>query len=433
MKLGQIKVVIGAAALAVAGSFGPAATAAELQLAPAEPAAARPGVDFVYFDPELRGLLDSAAEPLDELQQIAMVDEPLPPTAPHPLVDALSRGLRQYEADWGALPAITIPDGPLLKSGSSGSRVELLRTRLGLPAPGGYDSELTERIEQYQRVHGLGVPDGIAGKTTIASLNLGPQHYLRRIAINIERASRLPAQGALDRYVLVDSGDAKAYLFQRDSIADSMRVVVGAAGSQTPLMAVLMRSALARPYWNVPADMIAESIAARVLRQGVSYLARGRYEVFSHWNSEGRLLDPEDVDWNQVAAGGTDIHVRQRPGPGNAMGEMKFEMPNRLGIYLHDTPGKQLFRQADRWVSNGCVRLEDYRRFASWVFEQAPQPGSEPEQAFELERPMPVFLTYFTVEPGGGGVIFRDDPYGHDAAASAGPAFDTPTLVASAR
>jgi murein L,D-transpeptidase YcbB/YkuD len=99
------------------------------------------------------------------------------------------------------------------------------------------------------------------------------------------------------------------------------------------------------------------------------------------------------------------------------MGEMKFEMPNDYGIYLHDTPVKELFTQDDRWLSNGCVRLEDYRRFASWVFGNVPRTSSESEQIIPLPRPVPIYMTYFTVSPAAGGVIFRPDPYGFDALA----------------
>ena len=99
------------------------------------------------------------------------------------------------------------------------------------------------------------------------------------------------------------------------------------------------------------------------------------------------------------------------------MGEMKFEMPNDYGIYLHDTPTKEKFA-GDRWISNGCVRLEDYRRFATWVFGRMPPVSSSREQVIPLPRPVPVFMTYLTVAPGGeGGVIFRPDPYGFDALA----------------
>ena len=126
------------------------------------------------------------------------------------------------------------------------------------------------------------------------------------------------------------------------------------------------------------------------------------------------------------------IRVRQLPGPWNSMGNMKFETPNDYGIYLHDTPRKELFAKEDRWISNGCVRLEDYRRFATWVFGRVPQPSSAREQRLDLPRPVPVFMTYMTVTPSRGqsGVIFREDPYGFDALAM--PQMFGPGTVASA-
>ena len=99
------------------------------------------------------------------------------------------------------------------------------------------------------------------------------------------------------------------------------------------------------------------------------------------------------------------------------MGEMKFEMPNDYGIYLHHTPVKENFAKDDRWISNGCVRLEDYRRFASWVFPRPPQPTQQYEQVIQLPQPVPVYMTYLTVEPTAGGVVFRADPYGFDTLA----------------
>ena len=99
------------------------------------------------------------------------------------------------------------------------------------------------------------------------------------------------------------------------------------------------------------------------------------------------------------------------------MGKMKFEMPNDYGIYLHDTPHKELFAKSDRWLSNGCVRLQDYRRFAGWVFGHVPQPASPPEQQFGCRGPVPIYLTYLTVAASPNGVTFRPDPYGLDALA----------------
>ena len=96
------------------------------------------------------------------------------------------------------------------------------------------------------------------------------------------------------------------------------------------------------------------------------------------------------------------------------MGEMKFEMPNDFGIYLHDTPLKEKFN-GDRWISNGCVRLEDYRRFAGWVGVPSDAPGRE--QYIPLPKPVPIYMTYLTVAASGNGVVFRPDPYGFDALA----------------
>ena len=156
--------------------------------------------------------------------------------APNRMFTDLARGLQQYQSTWGQLPQVKIPAGVAIKRGSTGKRVSLLRTRLGL-APGGYDEQLAQVIAGYQRVHGLGSGDGIVGKATIASLNLGAAHYARRIAINMERAYRLPAARTFDRYVVVDSGAAETYLFDRDRVADSMKVVVGSVKTKTPMMA----------------------------------------------------------------------------------------------------------------------------------------------------------------------------------------------------
>jgi len=387
----------------------------------AVPRTIKQGIDFVYVDPQMStaGVAQRRQRPQNWLQRILGLD--LRPReqqkAPNPLFFELARGLQQYQMSWGRLPQVSIPSGPVLKPGSKGNRVNMLRGRLGLPQGGGYDQRLVQTVMSYQRVHGLAPADGIAGKGTIASLNRGASHYARRIAINLERAYRLPQTRTFDRYVVVDSGAAETYLFAGDRLADRMRIVVGSAKTKTPMMAVLMRNAKANPYWNVPPELIQSLTAKRVRQQGLSYLREYHYEVLSDWSASPRLVDPKTVNWKQVAAGKSGILVRQLPGPWNSMGNMKFEMPNDYGIYLHDTPHKELFGQEDRWVSNGCVRLQDYRRFASWVFGYVPQPASPLEQRFELPRPVPVYMTYLTVAASGNGVVFRPDPYGFDALA----------------
>jgi murein L,D-transpeptidase YcbB/YkuD len=413
--MNRVQLALGAAALlaatplwAVPQGDEPVAVAANV----------RQGIDFIYVDPKMTTVARRHQRPQNWLARAFDFGSSRAGT-PNPMFVDLARGLQQYEASWGSLPQVKIPAGPSLKRGSAGKRVALLRTRLGLAAAGGYDERLGQLVASYQRVHGLGAGDGIAGKATIASLNLGAEHYIRRIAINMERAYRLPTTRTFDRYVVVDAGGAETYLFDRDRVADSMRVVVGTPKTKTPMMAVIMRTARSNPYWNVPPELIRSLTAKRIGEQGLSYLRDFHYEVLSDWTVNARPIPAESVDWKAIEIGrkAPTILVRQLPGPWNSMGAMKFEMPNDYGIYLHDTPHKELFSAADRHLSNGCVRLEDYRRFATWVFGEPPEVDSPLEERFQLPRPIPVYMTYLTVAPGDGGLVFRPDPYGFDALA----------------
>jgi murein L,D-transpeptidase YcbB/YkuD len=419
----KLRLFLGAAALAAAAPAPLAAAAFPPGDEPiAVPRNIKQGIDFVYVDPELNSVARRHQRPTNWLLRTIGLDWAFGNEqrgAPNPIFIDLARGLQQYQTTWGRLPQVKIPAGPALKPGSTGRRVELLRTRLGLPPSGGFDSRLTEAVRAYQSVHGLGPADGIAGKATIASLNRGASYYAKRIAINMERAHRLPPRGRFDRYIVVDSGAAEVYLFNRDRVADGMRVVVGSPKTKTPMMAVLLRDALANPYWNVPPELVRSLTAKRIGQDGLSYLKAFHYEVLSSWSPTAQPIDPKSVDWRAIASGRKQptIRVRQLPGPWNSMGEMKFEMENDYGIYLHDTPHKELFDDQDRWLSNGCVRLEDYKRFASWVFGGVPQSNAPLEQRIEVPQPVPVYMTYLTVTARGNGVTFRPDPYGWDALA----------------
>lgn len=405
----NIRLLLGAVALSIAAPLYAAPIGDEPI---AVPRTIKQGIDFVYVDPELSTVARRNQRPTNWLMRTIGLDRGR--DGPNPIFIDFARGLQQYQASWGRLPQVKIPDGPTLKPGATGKRVELLRMRLGLPSGGGYDRRLEEAVRGYQQVHGLGPADGLAGRLTIGSLNRGADYYARKIAINMERAHRLPPTGKFDRYVIVDSGAAEVYLFDRDRIADGMRAIVGAPKTSTPMMAVLLKNARVDPYWNVPPELIRSLTARRVLKEGRSYLKNFHYEVLSDWSPSAVKLDPAKVDWKKVAAGKSNILVRQLPGPWNSMGEMKFETPNDFGIFLHDTPRKELFSETNRWISNGCVRLEDYKRFATWVFGAVPQGRSGREEVVNVPQPVPVFMTYLTVSQRGNGIQFRPDPYGFD-------------------
>ena len=332
----------------------------------------------------------------------------------NPLQDELRDGLADYRQRWGSLPQLEVPAGPTLRPGASGDRVRTLRTRLGLAGEGGYDADLERAVRDYQTVHGLPV-DGVAGPLTLASLNRGAGHYERLILANVERARALPANPGR-RYILVDIAAARLWMYEDGRPVDSMRVIVGRPAEQTPMMAAYVRYAVLNPYWNVPPDLVQRRIAPNVLDQGVSYLRERGYELLSGWAEDAEPVDPARVDWRAVAAGERQLRVRQRPGPGNMMGEVKFMMSDRLGIYLHDTPDRALFGAADRRLSSGCVRLEDARRLSNWLFGRSvtARPG-DPEQRIDLPEPVAVYITYFTAAPSGDGIVFREDVYGIDA------------------
>jgi murein L,D-transpeptidase YcbB/YkuD len=235
----------------------------------------------------------------------------------------------------------------------------------------------------------------------------------QRLAANLERARAFPATG---RFALVDVATQRLFMFEDGQLRDSMKVIVGTRATPTPMIASVIHYATINPYWNVPDDLIQRLIAPNVLKQGTSYLSDRGYEVVLNYSAEAPRLAPEKVDWNAVAAGRERIRVRQKPSPANSMGNYKFSFPNGVGIYLHDTPNKDLFNADLRTLSNGCVRLEDARRFATWLLGRRPvAPSSAPEQHVRLPQGVPIFLTYLTVRSDGSRLTFIGDPYDLDS------------------
>ncbi|MFZ5477493.1 MAG: L,D-transpeptidase family protein [Myxococcota bacterium] len=236
------------------------------------------------------------------------------------------------------------------------------------------------------------------------------------ILANMDRARALPADPGA-RHVVVDAAAQRLWLYEDGQVVDTMKVVVGTRRDPTPPLVGLIRWANYQPYWNVPVDIVRDEIAPQVLREGVSYLDRQEMEVLSDWTSEAAIVDPASVDWQAVAAGEKALRLRRRPGEANILGQVKLMLPNRLGIYLHDTPGKAAFDRNQRLLSHGCIRLEDAPRLARRLIgpaAEAPPPGDDAR--VDLPEPVPVYVVYFTLAPEDGGLERRRDIYGRDAA-----------------
>jgi murein L,D-transpeptidase YcbB/YkuD len=381
------------------------------------PPAIEQGVDMIYIDEDLVPKAVHDNGPMADAMNAAWSGAPLDLfTSVNPIYTDLRRGLVKYQQRWGDLPQLPIPAGPTLKTGMSGDRVAMLRTRLGLPDGSSYDSALAAAVKEFQDVHGLKA-DGIAGAGTIEALNRGAQYYEQLIIINMERAKRLPAPEEQRKYILVDAGDARLSMWQNGRKVDEMKVIVGKAETATPMMAAYIKYASVNPYWNVPPELVRNLIGPRIVKQGISYLTEREYQVMTDYSDDAKLIDPGSVDWQAVVDGREDVRLRRLPSPANSMGMMKFMLPNYFGIYLHDSPEKDHFTKNELWISNGCVRLEDYKRVARFLFNGEIPKGDDPkvEKEVDLPKPIPVYMTYLTVQPTADGVKFLEDHYGRDA------------------
>lgn len=345
-------------------------------------------------DPDLRARLVRAAEG-DAASALADL---LPQ---HPGYDRLRAALQRYRAiaRGGGWPHV--PDGPSLRLGDSGPRMAALRARLAatgdFASAGGdaFDEELDAALRRFQSRHGLDA-DGIAGPATRAALNITAARRVQQIELNLERWRWLePTLG--DRYVLVNIAGFEAALYDHDRLTLGMRAVVGTRYRRTPIFSDEIRYIVFSPYWNIPASIARDEIRPK----GPSYMRRNDIEVLGG----GRL--------------------RQRPGPDNALGRVKFMFPNRFNVYLHDTPARALFARSARSFSHGCIRLEKPLQLAEallrgqgWTMEEIEQAtGRSTPRTVNLDEPVPVHILYWTAWVDENGTVqFRRDLYGRDPA-----------------
>lgn len=234
---------------------------------------------------------------------------------------------------------------------------------------------------------------------------------IRRLRLNLERARVLP--GPWTHHIIVDAASGQLWYFQAGKEKGRMRVIVGKPASPTPMLAGMLYYAILNPYWNVPTDLAQSLIAPKILA-GRS-LRSMDMEALSDWSATPRKLDPAAINWSSVASGAQEIRLRQLPGASNSMGRVKFMFPNEQGIYLHDTPERDLLTKADRHLSNGCIRLEHANKLGDWLLGVSMRKISkEPELVKALPLPVPVYLTYFSAIETKQGVGFLPDVYNRD-------------------
>ena len=275
-------------------------------------------------------------------------------------------------------------------------------------------------------------PDYVALRRALVSGGYSGEKQRDLLRINLDRARILPSGDG--RYLVVNTATQRLYMYDHGKLADSMKVVVGqsTADRKTPPMAGLLHYAALNPYWNVPPDLVWDDVGIYVEKYGLSYLKSRGYEVLSDWGEHPAQVDPTTVDWQAVKTGKIQIRVRQLPGPQNFLGDVKYTFTNPFGVYLHDTPRKELLQKDVRLFSGGCIRLEDAMRLGRWLFRHDLHTTStDPEVKFALDKPVPVYVTYMTAVPEGSSISFLDDVYGWDAKRLAGVSSNGDTATAA--
>jgi L,D-transpeptidase YcbB len=253
------------------------------------------------------------------------------------------------------------------------------------------------------------------------------------VRATLDRLRLVPAKG---RAIVVDVANAQLMELQDGQVFDTMKVIVGKPDFPTPLLAGKIWYVTMNPYWHIPPDVAKRKVAPIVLKRGVAYLKAAKYETVEAFGGDKEQpIDPESIDWKAVAKGDSEAHIRQLVGPNNMMGKMKFGFVNSYGIFLHDTPHKDLFAKAKRNLSLGCVRVEHPEQLAEWLFgHEPPVPGDDAEQNVRIgEEGVPIFITYLTARPDGDKIAFADDVYKLDEAPVPGGGKAVATASATAK
>lgn len=290
-----------------------------------------------------------------------------------------------------------------------------------------FDGPLPAAIAAFQRRHGL-EPDSVVGAATLAQLRVPLAQRVAQVELAMERWRWLPDTLA-SRYVIVNIPAFSAAVHEDDSLADHpelrMKVIVGQArGHQTPMFSAVMQEAVFRPWWEVPPS-IARKELVPLIRRRPGYMEREHLEIARDGSEGAPALPATKENLARVAAG--SLRLRQRPGPGNSLGLVKFVFPNSHHVYLHDTPTRNLFAFARRDLSHGCMRAEQPAALATFVLRgQAGWDSSAVATAMNgsrtrhvpIARAVTVYVTYTTAVAEGGTVYFFGDVYGRDAALS---------------
>ena len=337
------------------------------------------------------------------------MDKPASVSHSHVLASAearLAAAIARYQVIAAAGGWPHVPPGPSIKPGYHDNRVPLIRVALHtmgdytgeLSDSTLYDADVQQAVARFQERHGQ-EPDGALGKRTLEQMNVPVELRIAQMQASLEQMQAM-AEPQDERYVLVNVAGYYLEAVQDGTPVLISRVIVGDRKNPTPLFTNAITDVQFNPSWHVPKRIAAEEIAAK-MRRDPDYLVRAGFTVT---DSSGGSVDPSTIDWSQVSKKHFPYRIRQRPGEENALGKIKFNIPDDYDVYLHSTSTPKLFAKADRALSHGCVRVQQARALAYFLMQgMAGWDRTRIDQAYDgsasrvvrLENPVPVYLVYW--------------------------------------
>jgi murein L,D-transpeptidase YcbB/YkuD len=320
----------------------------------------------------------------------------------------------------------TVPDGPVLKLGVKNPQVQIVRQRLeisgDLPPNLGssdvFDSYVDAAVKRFQARHGL-IVNGAVGPDSRKAMNVPASVRRHQIEMSMQRLENLTKK--LDtRFVTVNIPGQQVEAVSNGVVELRHTAVVGKIDRQSPQLAVKIQEVNFNPYWTVPESIIIKDLIPKMQTEP-DYLTKNHIRIFTQ---KGDEIQPEQVNWQSMDA--VDYRFTQDPGDFNSMGTMRINMPNKEGVYMHDTPSKGLFGENARFHSSGCVRVQNIRELAEWLLRETPEWSRAQIDAAiksgeridaKLKKPVSVHWVYITAWADAEGVVqFRDDVYNLDGA-----------------
>jgi len=407
-------------------------------------------MDAAWFEKHQKADLVQVLQTAVEADRLVDAITALPPQ--HPEYTKLQKALAQYRdiAAHGGWPLV--PEGLKLHMGDRDERVIKLRARLQVTgeltlkspkdgklssaSPGHkgsqnnspsdselFDKAVEQAVRRFQRRHGLSA-DGVLGDATLAALNVSAEDRVQQLAVNMERWRALPTDLG-SRHIDVNIPNFTLTVMENHQPVMNMKVVVGKMLERrnTPTFSATMTHLVLNPYWYVPKS-IAEEELFPLSRKDSQYFAKHGFVIRRIPVGEKQIPDPNATDGSPISTKTYQNVLRQEPGPTNALGRIKFMFPNAHGVYLHDTPAKELFNRTVRTFSHGCIRIEKPLDLAEYVlhgnFEWTRDAilaaiERQKEKTVWLPEPLPVYIQYWTAWVDGEGTVqFRNDIYGYD-------------------